>query len=95
MLFSSLSMTLSFKLLYYLLHERGFNLLDYVLKVFAFKAEALLMLRKHEEAETALSGAPNFDIDASTKFFGVMKNAFSLMVRAQVYMAAGRLVQIM
>ncbi|XP_020254377.1 inactive TPR repeat-containing thioredoxin TTL3-like, partial [Asparagus officinalis] len=59
-------------------------------QVFSFKAEALLMLHKHEEAETALNSAPRFDIDASTKLFGAMKSAFTLMVRAQVDMTAGR-----
>ena len=39
-----------------------------------------------------LNGAPKFDIDASTKFYGANRNAYVLIIRAQVDMALGRLV---
>lgn len=38
-------------------------------KVFAFRAEALIMLHRHDEAETAMAESPKFDIDACTTFF--------------------------
>lgn len=63
-----------------------------LLKVLALQAEALLKLKRHDEADSVLSGAPKFDADASTKFFGPIDYAYVLMIRAQVDMAAGRFV---
>lgn len=59
-------------------------------QLFAYQEEALLALRRQEEAEATLRNAPKFDVDASTKFFGGPSNAYFLAVRAQVDMAAGR-----
>ncbi|OAY72121.1 Inactive TPR repeat-containing thioredoxin TTL3 [Ananas comosus] len=59
-------------------------------QVLALQAEALLKLKRHDEADSVFSGAPKFDADASTKFFGPIDYAYVLMIRAQVDMAAGR-----
>ncbi|WOL06417.1 inactive TPR repeat-containing thioredoxin TTL3 [Canna indica] len=59
-------------------------------QVFALRAEALLKLHRHDEADSTLSGAPQFSIDESTKFFGATPNAYFLVVQAQVDMASGR-----
>ncbi|ERN14466.1 hypothetical protein AMTRI_Chr06g198740 [Amborella trichopoda] len=59
-------------------------------QVFASQAEALLRLHKVQKAEAAMSGAPEFEVDACTKFFGAATNAYVLLVKAQVDMAAGR-----
>ena len=56
------------------------------------QAEALLKLHRHEEADEAISKGPNFDTDECTKFFGPIANANLLATRAQVDLAAGRLV---
>lgn len=61
------------------------------LKVFAWQAEALLKLHKHDEAEAVLNGAPKFDTNASAKVFGAPVIGYILMIQAQVDMAAGRL----
>ena len=60
----------------------------------ALQAEALLRLQRHDEADAVFNGpsAPRFGIDESTKFFGTIGHAYVLIVRAQVDMAAGRLV---
>ncbi|VAI49231.1 unnamed protein product [Triticum turgidum subsp. durum] len=60
-------------------------------QVMALQAEALLKLQRHDEADSALRGAPRFGADESTKFFGTTAHAYVLMVRALVDMAAGRL----
>ncbi|XP_068638382.1 TPR repeat-containing thioredoxin TTL1-like [Aristolochia californica] len=59
-------------------------------QVYASQAEALLKLHRHEDADAMLSSAPAFDPDEATKFFGATANAYLLMTRAQVDMAAGR-----
>ncbi|XP_057971180.1 inactive TPR repeat-containing thioredoxin TTL3-like [Malania oleifera] len=59
-------------------------------QIFALQAEALLRLRRHEDADAALTKGPNFDVDECTKFFGPIGNTTLLLVRAQVDMAAGR-----
>ncbi|KAK8966056.1 TPR repeat-containing thioredoxin TTL1 [Platanthera guangdongensis] len=59
-------------------------------QIFAYQAEAFLMLRRQEDAEQTMIDAPKFEIDAATKFFGAPNNAYQLSVRAQVDMAAGR-----
>ncbi|TKY60296.1 Inactive TPR repeat-containing thioredoxin TTL3 [Spatholobus suberectus] len=59
-------------------------------QIFALQAEALLKLRRHQDAEEALSKGPNFDVDGCTKFFGPVANANLLVTKARVYLAAGR-----
>nr|XP_010937481.1 inactive TPR repeat-containing thioredoxin TTL3 [Elaeis guineensis] len=59
-------------------------------QIFALQEEALLKLQRHDEADSLLNGAPKFDIDASTKFYGANRNAYVLIIRAQVDMALGR-----
>lgn len=59
-------------------------------RVFASQAEACLKLHRHQEAVINLSRAPVFDAEALTGFFGAAANAYFLIVRAQVDMAAGR-----
>ncbi|GMI94145.1 tetratricopeptide repeat 14 [Hibiscus trionum] len=59
-------------------------------QIFALKAEALLKLLRHQDADEALLGGPNFDVDDLNKYFGPIGNANLLVVRAQVDMAAGR-----
>ncbi|XWS41549.1 hypothetical protein CRYUN_Cryun17cG0091400 [Craigia yunnanensis] len=59
-------------------------------QIYALKAEALLKLRRHQEANEALLKGPNFNVDDCTKYFGPIGNANLLVVRAQVDMAAGR-----
>ncbi|PKA56754.1 Inactive TPR repeat-containing thioredoxin TTL3 [Apostasia shenzhenica] len=59
-------------------------------KVIAVKAEALLILGKHEEADSVLKNASQFDAEKMTSFFGATTNSYILMIRAQVSMAAGR-----
>lgn len=66
--------------------------LCYALKVLALQEEALLKLQRHDEADSVLNSAPKFDIYASTKFYGATRNAYVLVIRAQVDMALGRLV---
>lgn len=61
-------------------------------KIYALKAEALLKLNRHQEADEVLTKGPNFSVDESTKFFGPIGQASLLVIRAQVDMAAGRLV---
>ncbi|KAG5529437.1 hypothetical protein RHGRI_029981 [Rhododendron griersonianum] len=60
-------------------------------QIFALQAEALLKLRRPQDADEALKKGPNFDIDECTKFFGPVGSASLLVIRAQVDMAAGRL----
>lgn len=59
-------------------------------KIFALQAEALLKLRRHQDADNIMTKCPNFDVDECTKFFGPIGNANLLVTRAQVDMAAGR-----
>ncbi|OMP04113.1 Tetratricopeptide TPR-1 [Corchorus olitorius] len=59
-------------------------------QIYALKAEALLKVHRHQEADETLLKGPNFDIDDCTKYFGPIGNANLLVVRAQVDMAAGR-----
>lgn len=56
------------------------------------KAEALLKLHRHQDADKTLLGGPIFNFDDLNKYFGPIGNANLLVVRAQVDMAAGRLV---
>ncbi|XWS29513.1 hypothetical protein CRYUN_Cryun24cG0035500 [Craigia yunnanensis] len=59
-------------------------------QIYALKAEALLKLHRHQEADEALLKGPNFNVDDCTKYFGPIGNANLLVVRAQVDMASGR-----
>ncbi|OAY33390.1 inactive TPR repeat-containing thioredoxin TTL3 isoform X2 [Manihot esculenta] len=54
------------------------------------QAEALIKLRRHQEADEALTKGPNFQDDECTKYFGPIGNANLLVVRTQVDMAVGR-----
>ncbi|KAE9604776.1 hypothetical protein Lal_00011023 [Lupinus albus] len=59
-------------------------------QIFALQAEALLKLRRHEDAENVMSKCTNIDVDEGTKFFGPIGNANLLVTRAKVDLAAGR-----
>ncbi|XVE86759.1 hypothetical protein DITRI_Ditri18aG0059600 [Diplodiscus trichospermus] len=59
-------------------------------QIYALKAEALLKLHRHQEADEALLEGPNFNVEDCTKYFGPIGNAILLVVRTQVDMAAGR-----
>ncbi|KAG4175703.1 hypothetical protein ERO13_A11G200264v2 [Gossypium hirsutum] len=59
-------------------------------QIYALKAEAMLKLHRHQEADEVLLKGPNFNVDDSTKYFGPIANANVLVVRAQVDIAAGR-----
>nr|DAD40316.1 TPA_asm: hypothetical protein HUJ06_014639 [Nelumbo nucifera] len=59
-------------------------------QVLASKAEALLKLHRHEDADTTLTNGLASDMDAYTKFYGPDDSAYLLLIRAQVDMAAGR-----
>ncbi|PKU81214.1 Inactive TPR repeat-containing thioredoxin TTL3 [Dendrobium catenatum] len=59
-------------------------------QVFAYQAEAFLMLLRQEDAEETMIDAPKFETDAATQFFGALSNAYHLSIRAQVDMATGR-----
>ncbi|AES72229.1 putative tetratricopeptide-like helical domain-containing protein [Medicago truncatula] len=59
-------------------------------QIFALQAEALIKLRRHQDADNVMSKCPNFDVDDCTKFFGPIGNSNLLVTRAQVDIAAGR-----
>eukprot|EP00268_Persea_americana_P028337 TRINITY_DN2751_c0_g1_i3.p1 TRINITY_DN2751_c0_g1~~TRINITY_DN2751_c0_g1_i3.p1 ORF type:complete len:498 (+),score=120.69 TRINITY_DN2751_c0_g1_i3:215-1495(+) len=62
-------------------------------QLFACRAEALLKLHQLEEADSALSSVPRFELSppaSQTKFFGMLCDSYPLFVRAQVEMALGR-----
>lgn len=58
--------------------------------IFSLQVEALLKLRRHQDADNIMSKCPNFDVDECTKFFGPIGNANLLVIRARVDIAAGR-----
>ncbi|KAK2990808.1 hypothetical protein RJ640_008948 [Escallonia rubra] len=58
--------------------------------IFALKAEALLKLHRHQEADEAFIKGPSFEVEDCTKFFGPIGYASLLVIQAQVDMAAGR-----
>ncbi|KAK1361710.1 DnaJ isogeny subfamily C member 7 [Heracleum sosnowskyi] len=58
--------------------------------IYALKAEALLKLNRHQEADEVLTKGPNFSVDESTKYFGPIGQASLLVIRAQVDLTAGR-----
>lgn len=60
------------------------------MQIYALQAEALLKLRRHQDADEAFRKAPSFNVDDCTKFLGPTGNASVLVVRAQVDMAMGR-----
>lgn len=64
------------------------------MKIFALQAEAYLKLHRPQDAVTALTNGPNFDPNQCTKLLGPAGNAMLLVIRAQVDMAAGRLVSL-
>ncbi|KAL8143462.1 hypothetical protein V2J09_016494 [Rumex salicifolius] len=59
--------------------------------IFGLQAEAFLMLHRHQDAVSALSNGPSFDLEQSIKLLGAAGNAALLLIRAQVDMASGRL----
>ncbi|XP_060966528.1 inactive TPR repeat-containing thioredoxin TTL3-like [Cannabis sativa] len=59
-------------------------------QIYALQAEALLKLHRHQEADTALSRGPKFDVDECTKVLGPIGNASLLVTRALVDLASGR-----
>ncbi|CAA2938739.1 inactive TPR repeat-containing thioredoxin TTL3-like [Olea europaea subsp. europaea] len=58
--------------------------------IFSSKAEALLKLHKHQEADETMAKGPNFDIDECIKFFGPIGSTSLLLVHAQVNLVVGR-----
>ncbi|KAG4934793.1 hypothetical protein JHK85_049712 [Glycine max] len=59
-------------------------------QIYALQAEALLKLRRHQDADKVMSRCPKFDVDECTKFFGPIGNANLLVTQAQVDLVAGR-----
>ncbi|XP_020220707.2 inactive TPR repeat-containing thioredoxin TTL3 [Cajanus cajan] len=59
-------------------------------QIYALQAEALLKLRRHQDADKVMSKCPKFDVDQCTKFFGPIGNASLLVTRAHVDLASGR-----
>ncbi|CAK9135415.1 unnamed protein product [Ilex paraguariensis] len=59
-------------------------------QIFALKAEALLKLHRHQEADEILTKGPSFEVDDCSRFYGPIGFASLLVIRAQVDMAAGR-----
>ncbi|KAI3784325.1 hypothetical protein L1987_43423 [Smallanthus sonchifolius] len=64
---------------------------DSAIQIYTLKAEGLLKLHRHQEADQVLSNAPKFEIDNCTKFYGLIIHANMLLIRAQVDLAAGRM----
>ncbi|XP_039042655.1 inactive TPR repeat-containing thioredoxin TTL3-like [Hibiscus syriacus] len=58
--------------------------------LYALKAEALMKLHRHQEANEALLAAPKLNDDVFIKCFGPICKAIILVVQAQVDMAFGR-----
>ncbi|CAI9116325.1 OLC1v1017440C1 [Oldenlandia corymbosa var. corymbosa] len=59
-------------------------------QVYAMQAEALMELRRHEEAYKVIDEGPNVSVELCTKLFGASETAKLMMVRAKVYLTAGR-----
>ncbi|KAJ1378156.1 Tetratricopeptide-like helical domain superfamily [Sesbania bispinosa] len=59
-------------------------------QIYALQAEALLKLRRHQDADKVMSKCPQFDVDECTKFFGPIGNANLLATRAHVDLATGK-----
>ncbi|MBA0769053.1 hypothetical protein Gotri_017821 [Gossypium trilobum] len=58
--------------------------------MYAFKAEALLKLHRHQEANETLLQGPKYNDEDCIKHFGPIGNANLLVVQAKVDMALGR-----
>ncbi|GAA0186521.1 scaffold/adaptor protein [Lithospermum erythrorhizon] len=58
--------------------------------IFALRAEALLRLNKHQDADETMKKGPKFEVDECTKFLGPIGHATLLVIQAQVDLAAGR-----
>lgn len=63
-------------------------------QIYAFQAEALLKLHRHQEAYATFRKGPKFQIDSCTQFFGPAACAYMLIIQAQLYMTMGRLVEV-
>lgn len=63
-----------------------------LVKIYAMQAEALMELRRHEEAYKVIQEGPNFEMEICTKFLGSAEIAKIMITRTKVYIAAGRLV---
>ncbi|XP_015577931.1 TPR repeat-containing thioredoxin TTL1 [Ricinus communis] len=67
---------------------------DYSPQLFICRAEALLKLHQLEDAESCLSNIPKLEpytnSCSQSKFFGMLSEAYSFLVRAQIEMALGR-----
>ncbi|TMW98753.1 hypothetical protein EJD97_003519 [Solanum chilense] len=59
-------------------------------QLFAMRAEALMTLRRHEEAYTIIQKGPDFKTCLSTRIIGSAKTAYFLIIQAQVYTLVGR-----
>lgn len=68
--------------------------LELDVQLFSCKAEALLNLNQHEDAELSLSNFPKLEDYPppclKTKFFGMLVESYVLYVRAKIEMALGR-----
>ncbi|KAJ6301603.1 hypothetical protein OIU77_015833 [Salix suchowensis] len=66
---------------------------DYCPQLFMCRTEALLKLHQLEDAQYCLSKVPKLELNASysqTRFFGMLSEAYLLLVQAQIEMALGR-----
>lgn len=58
------------------------------------RVEALLKLHQLEDAESSLSNIPKIEpstvSSSQTRFFGMLSEAYTFFVRAQIEMALGR-----
>ncbi|XP_071728729.1 uncharacterized protein [Rutidosis leptorrhynchoides] len=64
---------------------------DSALQIYTMKAEGLLKLNRHHEADQVLSSAPKFDVDDCIKFYGPITHAYMMVIRAHIDLAAGRI----
>jgi len=67
---------------------------DYAYQVYCLQTEALLKLLRHQEAYATYEKMPKFDLDSCKKIFGPARSAYLMMIAAQIYLAAGRLVEV-
>lgn len=67
------------------------NLFKLNLQLCMCRAEALLKLHQIDDAELVLSNTPKLETKPSqSKFFGMLSEAYSYFVMAQIEMAFGR-----
>ncbi|KAA8522487.1 hypothetical protein F0562_013152 [Nyssa sinensis] len=59
-------------------------------QIYAMLVEALLKLHRHQEACNTFQKGPNFDIDSCISLFDTAGGVYLLIIRAEVYMIAGR-----